>query len=86
MVVNTMDANELKELTDLLDARYVQKDACSAHHEKTDEKINTLIVENTQTKVKLSIIQWVGVTACGASIATFVTMIISALKSVAATM
>jgi ABC-type nickel/cobalt efflux system permease component RcnA len=81
-----MDANQLKELTEYFDTRYVQKDACSAHHEKTDEKINTLIVENTQTKVKLSIIQWVGVTACGASIATLVTMIISALKSVAATL
>lgn len=80
------DKEEIQALKEWALSTFVQKDACSAHHEKTDEKINTLIVENTQTKVKLSIIQWVGVTACGASIATLVAMIISALKSVAATL
>ena len=74
------------EQLEFLKSKFVEKDSCSIRHEKTDEKINQLIVDSTQTKVKLSIIQWVGVTACGASIATFVTMIISALKSVAATL
>jgi hypothetical protein len=74
------------EQLEFLKSKFVEKDSCSIRHEKTDEKINQLIVDSTQTKVKLSIIQWVGVTACGASIATLVAMIISALKSVAATM
>lgn len=78
--------DEIQTLKEWALSTFVQKDACSAHHEKTDEKINTLIVENTQTKVKLSIIQWVGVTAAGSSIATLVAMIITAIKSFAATM
>ena len=78
--------NEIQALKEWALSTFVQKDACSAHHEKTDEKINTLIVENTQTKVKLSIIQWVGVTTAGSSIATLVAMIIAAIKSVAATL
>lgn len=52
------EKEEIQTLKDWALSTFVQKDACSAHHEKTDEKINTLIVENTQTKVKLSIIQW----------------------------
>lgn len=79
-----MNNDEIQALKEWALSTFVQKDACSAHHEKTDEKINTLIVENTQTKVKLSIIQWVGITAAGSSIATLVAMIIAALKSVAA--
>lgn len=78
--------DEIQALKEWALSTFVQKDACSAHHEKTDEKINTLIVENAQTKVKLSIIQWVGVTAAGSSIATLVAMIIAAIKSVASTM
>jgi hypothetical protein len=36
--VTDMDANQIKELTEYFDTRYVQKDACSDRHEKTDEK------------------------------------------------
>lgn len=79
-----MNSDEIQALKEWALSTFVQKDSCAAHHEKTDEKINTLIVENTQTKVKLSIIQWVGITAAGSSIATLVAMIIAALKSVAA--
>ena len=45
--------DDIQALKEWALSTFVQKDACSAHHEKTDEKINTLIVENTQTKVKL---------------------------------
>lgn len=67
--------DEIQALKEWALSTFVQKDACSAHHEKTDEKINTLIVENTQTKVKLSIIQWVGTIAAGASITTLIAAI-----------
>ena len=76
-----MDNLFTAEQLEFLKSKFVEKDACSAHHEKTDEKINTLIVENTQTKVKLSIIQWIGITTAGSSIATLVGLIILAIKS-----
>ena len=60
------------EQLEYLKSKFVEKDSCSIIHEKTDEKINTLIVDSSQTKVKLSIIQWVGTIAAGSSITTLI--------------
>lgn len=74
-----MDANQLKELTEYFDSRYVQKDACSDRHEKTDEKINTLLVDNAKINTKLALIIWVGGTAAGASIASLIASLYGAI-------
>lgn len=63
------------EQLEFLKSKFVEKDSCAIRHEKTDEKINTLIVDSSQTKVKLSIIQWVGTIAAGASITTLIAAI-----------
>lgn len=74
-----MDANQLKELTEYFDSRYVQKDACSDRHEKTDAKINTLLVDNAKINTKLALIIWVGGTAAGASIASLIASLYGAI-------
>jgi hypothetical protein len=67
------------EQLEFLKSKFVEKDACSVRHEKTDEKINTLIVDSSQTKVKLSLIQWIVTTAAGASIASLIAGLYSAI-------
>lgn len=67
------------EQLEFLKSKFVERDSCSIRHEKTDEKINQLIVDSSQTKVKLSIIQWVGITAAGSSIATLIAALLGAI-------
>lgn len=67
------------EQLEFLKSKFVEKDSCSIRHEKTDEKINQLIVNSTQTNVKLSIIQWVGVAAAGSSIAALIAALVNAI-------
>ena len=71
--------DEIQALKEWALSTFVQKDACSDRHEKTDEKINTLIVDSTQTKVKLSLIQWLGATAAASSIAGLIAGLYSAI-------
>lgn len=52
---------------------FVQKDACSDRHEKTDEKINNLMIEQGKMGTKLSLILWVGGIAAAASIGSILT-------------
>jgi hypothetical protein len=57
----------------------VQKDACSDRHEKTDEKINALLIDNGKINTKLSLIQWFGGIAAGASIGSIITSLYSVI-------
>ena len=54
---------------------FVQKDTCSDRHEKTDEKINALLLDNGKINTKLALIQWLGGIAAGASIGSIITSI-----------
>lgn len=56
-----MDANYLKELTDLLDARYVRKDDCSTRHERTEAEITEIKVNQARNTTQLSAIIKIGV-------------------------
>ena len=56
-----MDANQLKELTDLLDARYVRKDDCSTRHERTEAEITEIRVNQARNTTQLSAIIKIGV-------------------------
>lgn len=74
-----MDGLFSAEQLEFLKSKFVEKDSCAIRHEKTDEKINTLIVDSTQTKVKLSLIQWLGATAAASSIAGLIAGLYSAI-------
>jgi hypothetical protein len=74
-----LDANQIKELTEYFDTRYVQKDTCSDRHEKTDEKINTLVIDNTKINTKLTIIQWLGGIAAAEGLANLLSKIHEAI-------
>lgn len=52
--------DEINALKEWALSTFVQKDACSDRHEKTDEKINSLLIDNTKINTKLTIIQWLG--------------------------
>ena len=75
-----MSDEDVKTLKEWALSTFVQKDACTVRHEKTDEKINTIIIEVTQSKVQLSIIKWVGTIAAGASITTLIAAIFGAIR------
>lgn len=40
--------DEIQALKEWALSTFVQKDACSDRHEKTDEKINSLLIDNTK--------------------------------------
>ena len=67
-----MDNESLKEWCL---STFVQKDVCSDRHEKTDEKINALLLDNGKINTKLALIQWFGGIAAGASIGSIITSI-----------
>ena len=67
------------EQLEFLKSKFVEKDACSDRHEKTDEKINALLIDNTKINTKLSLIQWLGGIAAGASIGSIVTSLYSVI-------
>ena len=79
--MNVMDHVELftPEQLAYLDNLYVKKDACTARHEKTDEKINTLLVDNGKITTKLAFIQWLGGIAATASIGGIITSLYSVI-------
>ena len=56
-----MDANEIRELTDMLDARYVRKDDCSARHERTEAEIKEISINQAKNTTQLSFIIKIGI-------------------------
>lgn len=74
-----MDGLFTSEQLEFLKSKFVEKDACSDRHEKTDEKINTLLVDNAKINTKLALIIWVGGTAAGASIASLIASLYGAI-------
>lgn len=58
---------DYKDLFDILDTRYVLKDACSNRHEKLDTKIDDIKLAQERITTKLDIsskIEWVILAAC----------------------
>lgn len=55
-----MDGNNYKELFDMLDVRYVRKDDCSARHERTEDEINEIKVNQAKNTTQLSLIIKIG--------------------------
>lgn len=51
-----MDANNLKELTDMLDARYVRKDDCAVKREQTNAEIKEISINQARSNTQLSTI------------------------------
>ena len=51
-----MDANQLKELTDMLDARYVRKDDCAVKREQTNAEIKEISINQARSNTQLSTI------------------------------
>ena len=51
-----MDANEIKELTDMLDARYVRKDDCAVKREQTNAEIKEISINQARSNTQLSTI------------------------------
>lgn len=70
---------EIQALKEWALSTFVQKDACSDRHEKTDEKINALLIDNGKINTKLSLIQWLGGIAAGASIGSIITSLYSVI-------
>jgi hypothetical protein len=68
-----MNNEDIQTLKEWALSTFVQKDACSDRHEKTDEKINNLMIEQGKMGTKLSLILWVGGTAAAASIGSILT-------------
>lgn len=71
--MNNEDIQTIQTLKEWALSTFVQKDACSDRHEKTDEKINNLMIEQGKMGTKLSLILWVGGTAAAASIGSILT-------------
>lgn len=55
-----MDSNNYKELFDMLDVRYVRKDDCSARHERTEDEINEIKINQAKNTTQLSLIIKIG--------------------------
>lgn len=51
-----MDSNELKELQDILDERYVLQNDCNSIVAQTNQKIDDMRVEFVEIKTKLNMI------------------------------
>lgn len=64
--------NEIQALKEWALSTFVQKDACSDRHEKTDEKMNSLLIDNTKINTKLTIIQWLGGIAVAEGLANLI--------------
>ena len=56
-----MDANQLKELTEYFDSRYVQKETCSDRHEKQDSKMTEMSIAQAKMQTTLSAISKIDV-------------------------
>ena len=70
-----MDANQLKELTEYFDSRYVQKDTCSDRHEKWDSKMTELSIAQAKMQTTLSTITKIDVIILTAIIGLLATAI-----------
>lgn len=55
-----MDGNNYKDLFDMLDVRYVRKDDCSARHERTEDEINEIKINQAKNTTQLSLIIKIG--------------------------
>lgn len=56
-----MDATEIRELTDMLDSRYVRKDDCAARHERTEAEIKEISINQAKNTTQLSFIIKIGI-------------------------
>ena len=74
-----MEKNDYKDLFDILDARYVLKDACAERHEKNDEKINNIALGQERLITKIDITSKVDMVILTASIGAIVTGILNLL-------
>ena len=70
-----MSDEDVKTLKEWALSTFVQKDACVNQHAKTDEKINTIMMDQVKANTKLTIIQWLGGIAAGAGIANIISKI-----------
>ena len=70
-----MDANQIKELTEYFDSRYVQKDACSDRHEKQDAKMTELSINQAKAATTLSTITKIDIVILTAVIGLLATAI-----------
>lgn len=67
------------EQLEFLKSKFVEKDACSDRHEKTDNKINSLLIDNTKINTKLTIIQWLVTVAAAEGLANIIDKIHGAI-------
>lgn len=72
-----MDGNNYKALFEMLDVRYVRKDDCSARHERTEDEINEIKINQAKNTTQLSLIIKIG--AC--ILAAVVTLLASQIGS-----
>ena len=70
-----MDANQIKELTEYFDSRYVQKDACSDRHEKQDAKMTEICINQAKNTTTLSTITKINIIILTAVIGLLATAI-----------
>jgi hypothetical protein len=66
-----------KELIEMLDTRYVLKDACSTRHEKLDDKIDEIKTTQTQIATKVEISSKVDWAIFGACLAALITSVMN---------
>lgn len=55
-----MDGNNYKDLFEMLDVRYVRKDDCSSRHERTEDEINEIKINQAKNTTQLSLIIKIG--------------------------
>ena len=63
-------ASDLQALKEWALSTFVQKDTCTDKHEKLNGDITEIKVTQGKIGTKLSVIQWIGVSIAGTSIAT----------------
>lgn len=71
--------DDYKELIDMLDTRYVLKDACSNRHEKTDAKINDIALNQERLITKMDLTSKIDMVILTTSIGAIVTGILNLL-------
>lgn len=70
---------DIKELCAYFDERYVQKDACTNRHERTDAKINDIAITQERMLTKMDLTSKVDMIILTASIGAIVTGILNLL-------
>ena len=70
---------DMKELCAYFDERYVQKDACSIRHEKTDDKVNNIAITQERMLTKMDLTSKIDMIILTASIGAIVTGVLNLL-------